>query len=298
MGGKIYSMKLKYAGKTRTTPDLKPTDMKLDLKFINRWLGLRLKDKDAKKYLERMGYGYSAGKVKVPAYRADILHQVDLAEDIAIAYGYERFIPAIPNVATIGRESPFEAFKAKVAEILAGLGLQEVNTYNLTNRDFQCTKMEVDMPLIELANSLSSEFDVLRAWMVPSMLEIFKNNKHHDYPQRIFGIGTVFKKNPKFDTNIEENDRLCVAICSDRTDFTEIRQVLDYLFRQIDASYEVIEAVHNSFIDGRVGRVVTNKKKVAYIGEISPTVIGNFSLEMPVTVLELNLTELFSTLRY
>ena len=129
------------------------------------------------------------------------------------------------------------------------------------------------------------------------MLEIFKNNKHHDYPQKIFGIGTVFKKNPKFETNIEENDRLCVAICSDKTDFTEIRQILDYLFNQIDCKYEVIEAVHNSFINGRVGRVVANKKKIAYIGEISPVVLENFGLEMPVSVFELNLSELFGTIK-
>ncbi len=298
MGGRIYSMKLRYPDRTYTTPNLKPSAMKLDLGFINKWLGLELKEKEAKKYLEKMGYGYKAGKAMIPAYRADILHQVDLAEDMAIAYGYDQFVPAIPNVATIGRESPFEAFKSKVADILAGLGLLEVNTYNLTNREFQCKKMEVEMPLIELANSLSSEYDVLRAWVTPSMLEIFRNNKHHDYPQKIFGIGTVFRKNTKFETNIEENDRLCVALCSDRTDFTEIRQVLDYLFRQIDISYDVVETVHNSFINGRVGRVVANSKKVAYVGEISPVVLGNFNLEMPVTLLELNLTELFSTLKY
>ena len=57
--------------------------------------------------------------------------------------------------------------------------------------------------------------------------------------------------------------------------------------------YEIIEAEHNSFIDGRVGRVLINGKKIAYIGEINPRIITNWQLEIPVTTFELNLTELY-----
>jgi len=293
MGGEIYSMKLEYPKEKFITPDLKPEPMKADYAYINRLLGLELNDKQMKKLFENMGYGVQKGKVLIPAYRTDILHQNDLAEDIAIAHGYDNFEPEIPNVSTIGQEDPFEVFKNKIADILIGLGLMEVNTYNLTNRESQGKMMNTEMPLIELANSVSAEHNVLRAWIIPSMLDVFKGNKHHDYPQKIFGAGTVFKKNPKTDTGISENERLVVAIASDQADFTEIRQVLDYLMRQIDMDYSVIEAEHPSFIQGRVGRVKAKGKKVAYIGEISPVVLENFGLETPIAVFELNLTELF-----
>jgi len=296
MGGTIYSMKLKYPDGTHTTPDLRPTSMKVDREYINNWLGLKLTDAQLKKCFEKMGYGYSNKQVQIPAYRSDILHQSDLAEDVAIAYGYENFTPTIPNVATIGQEDEFEAFKNKIARVLAGMNLQEANTYNLTNADYQCKFMNTDMPLIELANSLSAEYNVLRAWVTPSILEVFANNKHHDFPQRIFGIGTIFKKNTKFETNIEENERLCVAVCSDKTDFTEIKQILDYLMSQIDCTYTINEAEHPSFIPGRIGRMTVSGRNVAYIGELSPEVLSNFSLEMPVAVFELNLSDLFSTL--
>lgn len=297
MGGKIYSMTLEYPDKTYTTPDLSPTEMKIDLKYINKLLGLELTNKDFKKYIERMGYGYKNNKVLIPSYRADIMHQNDLAEDIAIAYGYDNFKATIPNVATIGDEAPFEIFKNKISNILVGLGLQEVNTSNLTNEINQCDRMNIKLPLIELTNSLSAEYDVLRAWVLPSMVEVFKNNKHHDYPQKIFGIGTIFKKNTKFETNIEENERLSVAISSDKSDFTEIKQILAYLFAQIDCDFDIVETEHDSFIPGRVARVKVNNKKVAYIGELSPIVLDNFSLEMPVCAFELNLTELFENLK-
>jgi len=293
MGGKIYSMKLKYPDKTYTTPDLKPRTMKVDIPYINKWLGLDLKEKDVKGCLERMGYGYSAGKAQIPAYRADILHQCDLAEDVAIAYGYDNCTPIIPNVATIGQEDPFESFKNKVAGILVGLGLLEVNTYNLTNKDTQCRKMNTKMELIHLANSLSAEYDVLRAWVTPSLMDILSQNKHHDYPQKLFGFGTIFKKNTKFETNIEENDRLSVVLCHDKADFTEIKQLFDYLMRQLDIEYSMKETEHTSFIAGRVARAAVKGKNVAYLGEISPVVLENFGVEMPVGVLELNITELY-----
>lgn len=293
MGGKIYSMELTYGNKKFTTPDLNPEKMKADIKYINKLLGLDLKEHEIKRLFERMGYGHKNKKVLIPAYRADIIHQVDLAEDIAIAYGYENFKNLIPHVATIAEENKFEIFKNKISNLLVGLNFLETYTYNLTNNDFQCKKMEIDAKPIELANSISLEYNLLRAWTLPSLMEILSNNKHQEYPQRIFTVGTIFKKNNKFDTNIEENERIATTIISEKTDYTEIRQILDYLLRSLDLKYEIIEADHDSFIRGRVGRVIVKGKKIAYIGEISPGVIKNWDLEMPITAFELNLTELY-----
>ena len=271
--------------------------MKVDISYINKLLGLNLKENEIKRLFERMGHGYKNKRVLIPSYRTDIIQQADLAEDIAIAYGYENFHSIIPNVATIAQENKFEIFKNKISPLLTGLYLVETSTYNLTNKDFQCKKMNAQVQLIELANSISSDYNVLRSWVIPSLMEILSNNKHHEYPQKIFTIGTIFKKNDKFETNIEENERLAVAIASEKTDYTEIRQILDYLFRSLDLKYEIAETEHNSFIEGRVGRVVVNGKKIAYIGEISPQVITNLELEIPVTAFELNLTELYELIK-
>ncbi len=293
MGGKVYSMELLYGNKKYVTPDLKPEEMKVDLIYINKLLGLNLKENEIKRLFERMGYGYRNKKVLIPAYRADVMHQVDLMEDIAIAYGYENFDSLIPNAATVAQEERFEIFKRKISELLAGLGFLEASTYHLTNNAFQCQKMNTTLELIELANSISSDYSVLRAWILPSLMEVFGNNKHNEYPQKIFTIGTIFKKNSNMETNIGENDRLAVAIASENTDYTEIRQILDYLFRSFNLKYEITEAEHSSFIEGRVGRVIANGKKIAYIGEISPSVVANWELEVPVSAFELNLTEFF-----
>ncbi len=293
MDGKVYSMELAYGNKKYVTPNLKPEEMKVDIGYINRLLGLNLKENEIKKLLERMGYGYISKKALIPAYRTDIMHQADLMEDIAIAYGYENFDAIIPNVATVGQEERFEIFKRKISELLVGLGFLETSTYHLTNREFQSKRMGAEMPLIELANSISSDYNVLRSWVIPSLMEVFGNNKHHEYPQKIFTIGAIFKKNNSMETGIEENERLAAAIASEKTDYTEIRQVLDYLFRSFNLKYEITEAEHPSFIEGRAGRVIANGRKIAYIGEISPSAVANWELGVPASAFELNLTEFF-----
>lgn len=296
-GGKIYSMKLRYPDRVVVTPNLEPKEMRIDLAYVNKRLGINLTENQMKIYLERMGFGYRNKKVLVPSYRADVLHQIDFVEDIAIAYGFENFKSMIPNAATIGEEDAFEVFKNKIAELLIGLNLVETNTYNLTNEEFQTKLMDTKLELIKLANSISTEFDVLRAWVIPSLLEVLKNNKHNDYPQKIFGMGTVFRKNDSEETRIEENERLAILLCSDNSDYTEIKQILDYLITSVDSKCRIEETEHNSFIPGRVGRVFVNNAKVGYIGELHPRILQNWNVEMPVAALELNLTELFRLIK-
>jgi phenylalanyl-tRNA synthetase beta chain len=296
MGGQIYSMKLKYRNKSFVTPDLKPEKMNLNLKYVNKILGLNLNKTDIKKYLEKMGYGFEKGKVLVPSYRTDILHEIDLIEDIAIAHGYENFKEEIPEVATIAEEDKFEVFKRKVSEILLGLGLTECNTYNLIDKDSLNKKMNVNLDCVELSNASSKDYSCLRSWMIPSLMNVLSNNKMYDYPQNIFEIGSVFKKDDKQETGVKEFSRTAVLLCGKDANYTKIRQILDALLNSLGLNYTIKEVKHDSFIDGRVARISVNGKDVAYIGEISPVVLSNFGLEMPVAALELNLSEIYKNI--
>lgn len=302
MGGQIFAVDVRYpqgySCKTLTTPDIKPKKWKVDLKFVNKMLGLDLKERDMKKLLERMGFGYEKGRVLVPAYRADIMHQIDFVEDIAIAYGYENFEPVIPNVSTIGEEDSFETFKRYVAEIFAGLGLLECETYNLTNKDDLNKKMNTDLPVVELQNAVNVDYNVLRPWVLPSLMRILKENKHYEYPQNVFTIGTVFRENRKTETGVEEFCRVAVALCSLEADYTKIRQMFDYLMRCLDLKPRFSAKDHPSFIPGRSARASVRGRDIAYIGEVHPEVLQNWDLQLPTAAFELNLTELFSVLQH
>jgi len=257
MGGTIYSMDLEMYGKKLTSPDLTPTEMKIDTDYTNKRLGLNLKETDIKNNLEKMGHSYSHGNVLIPAYRTDILHMIDLVEDVAIAYGYENFKEEIPDISTVGEEDEFEVFKNKITEILVGSGLIECKHYHISNDMYQNRLMKTSLPLIKLSNALNQEYDSLIAWVTPLLLETLRINRHHEYPQNIFLINSIFKKGSS-QTGIIENDRLGVALCGEETDYTRIMQIFDYLMRSIDIKYNIKTVDHPSYVSGRCARIGCN----------------------------------------
>jgi phenylalanyl-tRNA synthetase beta chain len=296
MGGEIYSMSLEYEDKKFISPDLSPREWDLDLEYVNKRLGLDLDEKQVAELLSRMGFDYSSGKVSVPCYRADIMHQIDFVEDIAIAYGFENFVPEIPNVMTVGKESKLSVFEKKVVSLLTGLGYLEAFTNHITSKEYQTKLMNFESEIVEIENSVSTEQDCVRSWMIPCLMEALLNNKRHELPHKLFDIGVVFKedKHDKTETGVIEALRLGLVLAQEDADYTKVRQVLDYIAHNLGVKFDYSETDHSSFIPGRVARVSYKDKGIAYVGEIHPEVLGNWNLEVPVAVLELNLSELFS----
>ncbi|MEK6904532.1 MAG: phenylalanine--tRNA ligase subunit beta [Nanoarchaeota archaeon] len=297
MGGRLYSVDVSLPGKRITTPNLQPCRFKLNINNVNKLLGLNLTESQVKSLLARMGHDYKNNEVFVPAYRADIMHEVDIIEDIAVAYGYENFKEELPNLSTAGEENKFSVFKEKVDEILVGLGLLEVKTYNISNNEIMSKKMNFDSEAIELKNSKSSDYNVLRSCMISSLLEVLSRNKHNEYPQNIFEASEVFYKG-KTETGVEEKCRLGIALSSRDVTFTNIKQVFDYLMNSLNIKYEITERSPygghlTSLIEGRTAWVKAKGKPVAFLGEVHPQVLSNFGLELPVSVIELNISDLF-----
>jgi phenylalanyl-tRNA synthetase beta chain len=294
MEAKIYQMEIKYKiTKKETTPDFKTSEMKISIENVNKLLGLALNEKQIKENLEKMGHNYNKGIVTVPAWRIDILHEVDLIEDIAIAYGYENFIPEIPEISTIGEESKNEIIKRKLSEILIGLDMIEVSNYHLTTKKDQSEKMnlpEKKSNFIEIIGS-KTEYNILRENLSHYLLKNLSENVDSEYPQKIFEIGKVFTIEG---SEQKVNEKECLSIAVSPGNFTEIKQILDYLFKMISQKIEFKEATKlpAHFVEGRTAEVIVNKKVVGYIGEIHPKILSNWRIRMPVALLEINIDEL------
>src|SRR3989344_8807578 len=157
-----------------------------------------------------------------------------------------------------------------MADILVGRGLAEVSTYHLIDRELQTKKCSIEAEVVEIIDPVSKDYNTLRSWIIPSLLNVLKNNKHNEFPQNIFEIGNIFKINEKTETGVEEAARLGVLLCHGKADFTEIKQVMYLIFRMINVKYEIAETEISSFLPGRVGRAIVNGKKVAFAGEINP----------------------------
>jgi phenylalanyl-tRNA synthetase beta chain len=301
MGGQVYAMELDY-GKCRvTTPDLKPEKMRISLDNANKLLGLNLKEKDLEKLMPKMGYEYSKGKVSVPAWRCDILHEVDIIEDIAIAYGYDNLVPEIPKVATMGEESKESKVTGKIAEILVGLGLIETSSYHLIKQEEAEKAQLKDEDKIELENS-KTEYKLLRPNLLIPALRIFADNKDNEYPQKLFELGTVFAKLKEIDasknlgalgreTGVSESEHLIIS--ASPGNFTEIRQILDYLMKMLSIPYQLKDSKKPELIEGRTGAILVNNKQIGYIGEAHPETLRAWNIKTPIAVLEISLEEVF-----
>jgi phenylalanyl-tRNA synthetase beta chain len=290
MGGKIYQMELQSKDK-KITPNLNSEKMKISIKNVNELLGIELKEKEIKNLIERMGHNYSKLNVETPSWRTDILHEVDLIEDIAIAYGYEKFIPEIPKIATTGEENKKEIIKRKIAEVLAGLNILEVSNYHLTTKREQFKNMFAqEEKVLEVENS-KTDFTILRKDLTHYLLKVLSENVDCEYPQKIFEVGKVFGG-----SDLAETENLAVAFAP--ANFTEVRQILEYLFRMLNLNLKVSEPekIPNYFIDGRTAEIKIEDKIIGYLGEIHPKILKNWKIKMPVSLFEINLEKIFEKL--
>ena len=290
-GFEIYSVEAKYPDRKVVLPDLKSEVINIKNEQIKHLFGLELKENEVKHILEKAQFDFEDDKVKVPPYRKDILHPYDIIEDIGIMYGFDKIKELQLTTLTVGSTFKLNEFIDTVREIVIGIGYQEIMSPILTNKDFLYKKMNIeDFGTIEIEDYMSETYSVVRSWILPNLMGVFSKNKHVAFPQKIFEEGIL---NTRKGDNIIECSRIAIATSHEKADYTEIRQVLDYIMRCFGLHYDIEEAEHGSFIDGRVGRAIVKGKKVAYIGEINPAVLSNWGLEMPVAALELNLSELF-----
>jgi len=296
MGGKVYQMNL-VGGIKATTPDLTPEKNKISLENTNKLLGLDLNEKQLKQLIEKMGHSYNKGVVESPAWRTDILHEVDLIEDAAIAYGYDNFEPEIPKIATIGQEDPKETVKRKIAEILSGLGLLEISNYHLTKPRDQFTKMGIpeakQTGFIELEES-KTDYTILRKELTHYTLKILSENVDSEYPQKIFEIGRIFEQDN--DKNTIEKEKLSCALAPGN--FTEIKQILEYLGKMlmVNIKLQELETPPAHLIEGRAANIYLDDKLIGELGEIHPKILKNWRIKMPVALFELDLQEIFKKL--
>ncbi len=302
MDGKVYKMNLRYYKNSQTkknekTPDLSREKIKIDVENINKLLGLNLTNKKIDKLLKKMGYSYNQNKkqVKIPPWRTDILHEVDIAEDIAIAYGYDNFKPEIPEVATIGKESKESKAKRKIAEILTGLNLTETSSYHLLSKN-DLKRLRSKRKKIEVENS-KTEYKILRPSLLPSILKTLSENIDKEYPQKIFEIGTCFSPDEKQETRLKEKDKLAIALTP--SNFTELKQKLNYLFEMLNLKNEIKEKQVNEleFIQGRTASILLKNKEIGYFGETHPSLLNSWNLKMPLAYLEINLQHIYEKLK-
>ncbi|MBE6523930.1 MAG: phenylalanine--tRNA ligase subunit beta [Thermoplasmata archaeon] len=286
-GGKIESVTMHSGNVTFQSPDFTPETYTFSAAECNRYLGTKLTPTDMVKALNKMGldakFHGDTMHVTVPTYRLDIMHKVDLFEDVAVGYGFENFGGVYSLRQTSGGLEPINSFSENIRDVMVGLGFMEVMTLTLINDkdEYEISKLPW-LDNVRVLNPATEDVTCLRTYLMPSLVNILKHNKHRDLPQRIFEVGNVVRN------NVTEA-HLCAMETASKVSFTGIKSITESVLRELGCEYELKPTDIKTFIDGRGAEIYFKGKSIGMFGEMAIDVVTGYEIAHPIAFLEIDL---------
>jgi phenylalanyl-tRNA synthetase beta chain len=291
-GATIESVKVEYPSETTVTPDLSPTRMRFDEALTKSMIGLDLDRSEMVECLGRSRLGLDGrGDAIIPRYRVDILHPVDLAEEVAIGYGLDKIQPLYPASTEPGSLDRTNSGLDRMAESVALAGFTETMNFDLVDVTSLYTRFSRSPDLrVEVENPRTIEHSVLRDSVIPSLMSALARNVQAAYPQRIYEVGRVFLRRGG---RIVEAPRLAALTAHSGSSYSEAKMYLEaLLLAQAGESPQTRPAEHWAFAEGRTAEVFVKGKSIGYIGEVRPSAVAAFGLDVPVAGFEVDLSTL------
>lgn len=245
----ISQGRLSAALHSRARTKKKKIFIPLDLASVRKILGIEVSPYQAKHILENLGFtlrlkGEHKFLVQVPRHRADVRLEIDLIEEIARIFGYQRLPEILPRVSPRLLDKESTDLVSRIKNILVGLGLNEVITYSLVEkRLLEKAKKNTQEPL-EILNPLSLENAVLRTSLVPSLLgSVSFNLRQKQEYVYIFEVAKIFQRG-EADLPTEElvlglalcGTRPCLfkdGLIKDASSLLHLKGILEILFREL-----------------------------------------------------------------
>ncbi|MFH1663672.1 MAG: phenylalanine--tRNA ligase subunit beta [archaeon] len=291
--GKIFSVELNYGKKKIVSPVFGKEKIVFPLKEVNEVLGTYFSKKEILKLLEKKRLqGKISGKkleVSFGNYRKDIIHAWDAIEDIAIAFDFNKLEPEALNVFTLGALEEKSIELNEVRELCLGFGLQEIASNHLTSKEIQSEKIGLKEDFVEIANPVSLNWEIFRKKLLPESLDFLSKNKNVSFPQKIFEVGRCIELNEEKETGVEEKWRLCIAVSHSKTNFNEVKSVLEAVARERKKKFKLKEEKIPFLQEGKSAVIEFSDGKKGFIGEVNEKTLQNFGLETSVSVIEIEL---------
>ncbi len=272
-------------------PSLKPSKRKVSADECTKLTGIPMDAKLLAKLLEKMRFGCNIIDddkviVSIPCYRADIMHDCDIYEDAAIAYGYDKIEAELPPTTTVGKPHPIQELYSLVRSAMIGQGYLENTLFTLTSEEVAYTKMNrpTNPAALHVLHPISEDQTIIRTDILPMLMEALALNRSRELPQRLFACGDIVE-------SLKTYPKMAATVIHAGADFSEIYAVVDSFCRMMDIPYEIKESTDPAFIPGRCGTIVSNCKEIGVFGEIHPEVLNSFGLEQPTAALEIDLRD-------
>ncbi|EMA08624.1 phenylalanyl-tRNA synthetase beta subunit [Haloarcula vallismortis] len=303
-----------YAGKTLERPDFSVRTKTVTHDRIESILGVSLDSREVIDYAERAGLDATetesdagvAYEVEVPPYRVDVIHPLDIIDDIGRALGFNSLEPTYPDVSTVGGRHERSRLEDAARDALVGLGFEDLLNFHMINEVENFERMGLPVPgtdeqaadAVGLADPItiqepySEDYTILRTWALPSIMMVLESNTHRSYPQDLAEIGLAAGLDDSENTGVAEHRTVAAALARTDASYEDAKARLQALADAFDKDLETPPTTHPSFIDGRAAEVVLDGESVGVIGEIHPKVLVEHDLELPVAAFEFRLDAL------
>ncbi|EFO22258.1 phenylalanyl-tRNA synthetase [Loa loa] len=290
-------------------PDLSDRSMVVSVKSINRRIGLNLEAAEMCSLLNKMSLrtqlhseeeSQDLLEVRVPVTRTDVLHECDVAEDVAIAYGFNRIEQKFPEAYTTGEAFPLNKLTDLLRYDIAAAGWTETLNFALCSRDDISVKLRKPDNLkhaVKISNPKTSEFQVARTSLLPGLLKTLASNKDVALPLRLFEIQDVVLKDLTADVGARNERRLCALYCSKSSGFEIIHGLLDRVMQLLGVKwtrdgtgYYIAAFDDPTYLDGRCAEIIGPAGiSLGRVGVLHPNVITAFGLTLPVSVIDISI---------
>ena len=296
LGGSIESINITNCeGKEQVFPDGNPIEHVLATKLLDGLLGRELSEPELIKSINRMGGRFISRdaneiRVEMPRWRFDILHPVDLVEDIAIGHGFEDLGEDVPRSPMTAKPRSDANLLRRVRESMQGLGMMQIQSLTLSNDDdqFNLVRWSNVGEITRITNPITIDHTLLRQYLLPGLLRLLSSNRHHDLPQSVFELGTVVRDH-------KNSSRLAFLVAERTGGFASVRGRIQAFLRDLGASEYDIETLPDNegpWLAGRAAKIMVNGNQIGCFGEIDPHVATHFDLKVPINGAEFCLEQL------
>ncbi len=288
-----------------TYPQFKPQILDVHVSLASSYIGLDLTAEKIIETLQKTRFNAEkideeTVRVTVPRYRIDILHEVDIIENIALGYGFNDLPAELPDFATIANPDPKREFDKILEQVMIGLGFTEIKSLMLTSQEQHYTKLgrEIEEQPVTVAQPITQDRTMIRQSLINSLLEFLQDNKHEELPQKIFEIGDVAIIDQTQETKMKTIKKLAGAEISSNANLTTIKSYIESIIQNLGFKLELEDYEDPLFIQGRCAKINVQKLDentpftlTGYFGEVHPQVLTNFELEYPTIMFEVEFKE-------
>tara|TARA_B100001996_G_scaffold383039_1_gene376999 strand:+ start:2546 stop:4222 length:1677 start_codon:yes stop_codon:yes gene_type:complete len=293
LGGKVESVRVSGHDGKEWRIDGTPIEHKVERKMMESILGNEFSDQEIDNAIKRMGGTYDGEKdgilyISMPRWRFDILHPIDLVEEVAIGHGYDDLAHDVPKAPLTAIARSDNNLRRRIREALQGLGLIQIQSLTLSNDNdqFKSVRWKPEGKITRMTNPITTEHTILRQNILPGLFRLLAANRHHDLPQGVYELGTVV-------IDHHNQERFAFLMAENSGGFASLRGRIQALMRDLGATNWSLQPIEDGpWLSGRSASIVVEGKVVGQCGEVDPRVSQTFELSAPMSGAQINISAL------